>query len=152
MQIKKLNHGIEEDTIVAGEVLLLPTGHFSTRDTQIMQGIFQGIGHAGVRVYPVRQGETITDIIVKRGIHIDEVEALNPDVDLEHLSGGQTIHLPAGKFTQREKEVLQGIAPAELLSQRPPLANMASVVFTVSPLILIVAVLIARLRGGRSDS
>lgn len=105
MQIKKLNHGLEED-IVQGEVILLPTGHFSARDAQIMQGIFQGIGHAGVRVYPVREGETITDIIVKRGIHIDEVTALNPDIDLENLSGGQSIHLPAGKFTQREKEVL----------------------------------------------
>ncbi len=35
----------------------------------------------------MRSGEDIEDIISKRGITRDEVDALNPDVNLDRLSG-----------------------------------------------------------------
>jgi hypothetical protein len=53
-----------------------------------MQEILSGIG-AGYRLYPVRAGETIDDIISKRRITLDEMSALNPGVKLEKLAGRQ---------------------------------------------------------------
>ncbi len=44
-------------------------------------------GKGKFRAYPVRKGETIEDIIEKRGIKMHEVEALNEDVDLCALKG-----------------------------------------------------------------
>ena len=46
-----------------------------------------GIGPRSYRTYPVRSGEDITDIISKRGITREEVNALNPEVNLDRLSG-----------------------------------------------------------------
>ena len=46
-----------------------------------------GIGPRSYRTYPVRSGESIEDIISKRGIAREEVDLLNPDVNLSRLSG-----------------------------------------------------------------
>ena len=60
-----------------------------------------GIGPRTYRTYPVRSGENIEDIISKRGISRAEVNALNPEVNLDKLQGGaapawqpaaQTVH------------------------------------------------------------
>ena len=47
-----------------------------------------GIGPRTYRTYPVRSGENIEDIISKRGIARAEVDALNPEVNLDKLQGG----------------------------------------------------------------
>merc|ERR1711959_657664 len=63
-----------------------------------------------VRPYTVRKGEVIEDIIEKRGIKIEEVEALKEGVDLSSLKAYQVIKLPRNKYTEREKEMLVGAA------------------------------------------
>jgi len=45
-----------------------------------------GIGPRSYRTYPVRSGEDIMDIISKRSITREEVDALNPDMNLDKLS------------------------------------------------------------------
>lgn len=45
-----------------------------------------GIGPRTYRTYPVRAGESIHDIISKRSITRAEVDALNPEVNLDRLS------------------------------------------------------------------
>ena len=45
-----------------------------------------GIGRGTYRTYPVRAGESIKDIISKRNITRAEVDALNPEVNLDKLA------------------------------------------------------------------
>lgn len=42
----------------------------------------------GCRTYPVREGEVLSDIILKRNISREEMKALNPGVNLDKLTGG----------------------------------------------------------------
>ena len=81
----------------------------------------EGVGHQGVRVYPVRPGENLEGILGKRDIDLDEFLPLNPGFDVSRdLKGGEEIFLPAGHFTEREREVLKGIVPDELLYPHVP--------------------------------
>lgn len=69
--------------------------------------ILKGIKVSGPRIYPVRKGEAISDLLKARGIKFEEAAKLNPKLDLTKLKGGETILLPNGKYTQREKELLE---------------------------------------------
>ncbi|CAK0782839.1 hypothetical protein CVIRNUC_006034 [Coccomyxa viridis] len=107
-EIVALNHGIDPQNIQEKQTILIPAGKLSSRDKEILAGI----GPRSYRTYPVRSGEDISDIISKRGITRPEVDALNPDVNLDRLSAAQVIKLPAGKYTVREREMLSGVAGA----------------------------------------
>eukprot|EP00957_Ditylum_brightwellii_P116380 8877143-Ditylum_brightwellii.AAC.1 len=48
-----------------------------------------------VRPYTFRQGDSVAQVTRKRGLSVDEVKRLNPQIDLEHVSEGQTILLPS---------------------------------------------------------
>ncbi|KAK3253267.1 hypothetical protein CYMTET_37476 [Cymbomonas tetramitiformis] len=61
------------------------------------------------RPYTVRQGDWLTSIANKRGLGINEIRALNPGLDDDKIVPGQTILLPAGRFSQRDLEILSGI-------------------------------------------
>jgi len=65
------------------------------------------------------------DIIEPRGIAFEDVKRLNPGVNLGTFVNGETLLLPPGKYTAREKEMLQGcgILPAETVN---PLAVLVS--------------------------
>lgn len=92
--------------IEAGQTILIPGGNLSERDKLIISGIKRG---GATRKYPVRQGETLDDIITKRKITMEEIERLNPGMNLKKsLQPGATLLLPPDKFTTREKEALQG--------------------------------------------
>lgn len=110
-EVKSLNPKLKEHDIREGQTITLPSKYLSLRDLNILRGI----NLKGARSYPVREGETIGDIIGKRNITMDEVEKLNPNVDLKRLKEGQVIKLPAGKYTKREKEMMvgSGIVPSE---------------------------------------
>ena len=82
--ILSVNHGLKKDVIEEGQTILLPSSKLSERDREILDGVK---GKGKYRAYPVRKGETIEDIISKRGIKIAEVEALNEGVDLASLKG-----------------------------------------------------------------
>jgi len=43
-----------------------------------------------LRVYPVRKGESLDDVIKKRNITRDEIKELNPGVNLDKLKGEST--------------------------------------------------------------
>ena len=64
---------------------MLPAGKLSARDKEIIAGIGRSY-----RTYPVREGESIQDIIEKRQISMAEVEALNPETKLNALKGVQS--------------------------------------------------------------
>lgn len=55
-----------------------------------------------------------------RGIKIEELEKLNPGVNLDRLKPNQMIKLPARKYTLREREVLIGnnVLPPEFFSEK----------------------------------
>jgi hypothetical protein len=42
------------------------------------------------RVYPVRKGESLSDIIKKRNITVQEMKDLNPGVNVDRLKGGSS--------------------------------------------------------------
>eukprot|EP00891_Asterochloris_glomerata_P003591 jgi/Astpho2/3591/Aster-06888 len=92
----------------------MPGGKLSDRDHDILAGI----GPTTYRTYPVREGEVLSDIILKRNISREEMEALNPGVNLDKLTARQVIKLPAGKYTVREREMLtgSGLVPADFFT------------------------------------
>jgi len=80
-----LNHGLDPEYILEGQTILLPAGSLSSRDKEILGGI----GPRSYRTYPVRAGETIEAITKPRKISMEEVEALNPGMNLNKLEEGQ---------------------------------------------------------------
>eukprot|EP00884_Botryococcus_braunii_P020490 jgi/Botrbrau1/7124/Bobra.0143s0004.1 len=125
-ELLALNHDINEKALKAGQTIILPANKLSKRDKEILAGI----GKGKYRTYPARAGETINDIISKRNISRAEVDALNPDVNLNKLSANQIIKLPANKYTVREREMLQGTAnaPAEFFAPGNAFSNSIIVV------------------------
>jgi len=113
-EIISLNHGLIKDKIDEGQTILLPANKLSTRDKEILDGVKV----KGYRAYPVRKGEIIDDILSKRKIKREDADALNEGVDLDKLKEYQVIKLPANKFTEREREMLTGVAhvPSEFFS------------------------------------
>ncbi|KAK9845429.1 hypothetical protein WJX81_006262 [Elliptochloris bilobata] len=120
-QLTKLNHDRNPENLKEGQTILLPAGKLSFRDKEILAGI----GSGNYRTYPVRENETIADIISKRNITRAEVDALNQGVNLNKLGENQLIKLPAGKYTVREREMLTGTAgaPSEYFMPGNPFSN-----------------------------
>ena len=77
-----INPDVNPDTVGEGRTILLPASQLSARDREILNGI-----GTGYRVYPVRQGEIVKDIMSKRGITQAEMDSLNPGVNLDMLKG-----------------------------------------------------------------
>ncbi|GBF94956.1 hypothetical protein Rsub_07457 [Raphidocelis subcapitata] len=109
-QITSINHDANPDKVKEGQTILLPASGLSSRDKEILEGI-----GSVYRIYPVRKGEALADIIAKRSITRAEIEALNANIKLDKLKEGQLLKLPANKFTVREREMLigSGILPPE---------------------------------------
>ncbi len=82
-EIAAINPGLDLDKVADGQTILLPANRLSARDREILEGI-----GAGYRIYPIRAGETLEDVIAKRGITVEEMERLNPGVNLKKLKGG----------------------------------------------------------------
>jgi LysM repeat protein len=108
-----------------GETILLPAGKLSKRDSEIIAGITK-INQP--REYPTRKGETIGEIIGQRGISFEDVQRLNPGVNLGTFNAGERLKLPPGKYTTREKEMLQGerSSVVETVPRATPFARRAS--------------------------
>ncbi len=121
-EIMKNNKKKDGDAIKVGDTILLPAGKLSSRDTEIIDGI-EKINQP--RVYPTRKGESIMDIIEPRNIAFEDVKKLNPGVNLGTFNNGEKLKLPPGKYTVREREMLQGcgILPAETVN---PLSVLVS--------------------------
>lgn len=113
LEVTNINIGMDPAKIKEGATILLPSGNLSSRDREILQGI-----GTTYRVYPVRRGESLNDIISKRSIERVEVQGLNPGVNLDKLKENQLLRLPANRFTVREREMLigSGILPREFFS------------------------------------
>mmetsp|Transcript_38834 Transcript_38834/g.83627 ORF Transcript_38834/g.83627 Transcript_38834/m.83627 type:complete len:216 (+) Transcript_38834:33-680(+) len=109
-EILAMNPDVSASTVTVGKTILLPAGKLSQRDKEILGGIGRGY-----RVYPVRAGENLDDIISKRNISREEMEQLNPGTDLDSLKANMLLKLPTNKFTVREREMLIGsrILPPE---------------------------------------
>ena len=73
-----MNPEVSSANAVPGKTILLPAGKLSSRDKEILGGIGQSY-----RIYPVRDGETLSDIMSKRGITRQEIEVLNPGLDFQ---------------------------------------------------------------------
>lgn len=101
--ILAINPDLGSKEILEGQTILLPADKLSKRDKEILSGI--GPHH---RLYPVRGGETLNDIISKRNITQSEIESLNPGIDLKQLKANQLLKLPVNRFTVREREMLIG--------------------------------------------
>lgn len=78
-----MNPDVAGQKVTEGQTILLPASKLSARDKEILGGIEQG----NYRMYPVRKGETLDDIMSRRGITMEEMQSLNPGVDLQHLHG-----------------------------------------------------------------
>ena len=84
-EVLKLNPGLDPNNLKEGSSLTLPLGKLSARDRQILDGMRAG----NYRLYPVRAGERLDDILAKRGITMDEFVALNPDVNVNRVKGAR---------------------------------------------------------------
>ena len=113
-EIRKCN-ATKGSEIKVGETILLPAGKLSKRDNEIIEGITK-INEP--RIYPTRKGESIMDIIDARNIQFEDVKKLNPGVNLGTFNNGEKLKLPPGKYTVREREMLQGcgILPPETVN------------------------------------
>lgn len=78
-----MNPDLDPAKVKDGQTILLPAAQLSKRDKEILDGI-----GAGYRLYPVRAGEALNDIISKRNITLDELKSLNVDIDVTKLKGG----------------------------------------------------------------
>ena len=115
-EIRKINSKLSSGAEAkVGDTILLPAGKLSARDKDIIDGITK-INQP--RIYPTRKGESIMDIIEPRGIAFEDVKKLNPGVNLGTFVNGEKLKLPPGKYTVREREMLQGcgILPAETVN------------------------------------
>ena len=118
-EIRKINSKLSSGAEAkVGDTILLPAGKLSARDKDIIDGITK-INQP--RIYPTRKGESIMDIIEPRGIAFEDVKKLNPGVNLGTFTKGDKLKLPPGKYTVREKEMLQGAA-----SSRPRASTRCS--------------------------
>lgn len=113
LQITSINPDLNPDKVSEGQTILLPASGLSSRDKEILEGI-----GSVYRIYPVRKGEALSDVMTKRNITRAEMEALNANINLEKLKEGQLLKLPANKFTVREREMLigSGILPPEFFA------------------------------------
>ncbi|KAF8059666.1 hypothetical protein HT031_005074 [Scenedesmus sp. PABB004] len=64
-----------------------------------------------VRPYTLRKDDTIKTIAQKRGLTVQQLLAINPDVRPDAVAVGQTILLPAGTLSSRDREIMAGIGP-----------------------------------------
>ncbi|KAJ9517164.1 hypothetical protein QJQ45_009080 [Haematococcus lacustris] len=124
-QLINMNPDLNVSELSEGQTMLLPAGKLSLRDKEILDGI--GVAY---RLYPVRAGESLEDIILKRKISVEEVQSLNPNTNLQKLPSSPSLpgpaptaantllKLPANKFTVREREMLigSGIVPPEFFA------------------------------------
>ena len=127
-EVKRNNKGRSPSAdaeVKPGETILLPAGKLSKRDSEIIAGITK-INQP--REYPTRKGETIGEIIGQRGISFEDVQRLNPGVNLGTFNAGERLKLPPGKYTTREKEMLQGerSSVVETVPRATPFARRAS--------------------------
>ncbi|EFJ46239.1 hypothetical protein VOLCADRAFT_105599 [Volvox carteri f. nagariensis] len=112
-QILGINPDCKPDNVAEGQTILLPANKLSNRDKEILSGI-----GTTYRLYPVRAGETLSEVLSKRGISTAEFLALNPGVDIASIKDNQVVKLPIDKFTVREREMLigSGILPPEFFT------------------------------------
>jgi hypothetical protein len=138
--------------LTPGTALVLPAGRLSSRDRDILAGITPG-ARTRFRPYPVRKGETVADIAAKRGIRREELDALNPGVNLGKLRPNQVIKLPAGRFSTREREMLTGSAALPDAFFKGPLAGVpagAAGAFAVAAAAVVAGVLFRKARAGET--
>lgn len=81
-QILGINPDVKPGKVVEGQTILLPAQKLSDRDREILGGI-----GTTYRVYPIRAGETLSEVLSKRGISTDEFLRLNPGVDMKAVKG-----------------------------------------------------------------
>ncbi|GIL89512.1 hypothetical protein Vretimale_1924 [Volvox reticuliferus] len=112
-QILGINPDCKADNVAEGQTILLPANKLSSRDKEILSGI-----GTTYRLYPIRAGESLNDVLSKRGISVAEFQTLNPGVDINTIKDNQVIKLPIDKFTVREREMLigSGILPHEFFT------------------------------------
>lgn len=112
-QVLEFNVDLNPADFKEGVTILLPADKLSARDKEILDGI--GVNF---RLYPVRGGETMADIMGKRNISKEEMMALNPDLNLNKVKEHQMLKLPIDKYTVREREMLigSGILPPEFFT------------------------------------
>eukprot|EP01023_Acetabularia_acetabulum_P039999 TRINITY_DN3865_c0_g2_i3.p3 TRINITY_DN3865_c0_g2~~TRINITY_DN3865_c0_g2_i3.p3 ORF type:complete len:210 (+),score=47.37 TRINITY_DN3865_c0_g2_i3:143-772(+) len=65
-----------------------------------------------VRPYTVRKGDTLSSVAKKRGFTVEELLSLNDQINPDFLVEGQTLIVPAGKLSSRDKDILEGIGPS----------------------------------------
>lgn len=82
-QILELNPEVKPNAAVKdGQTILLPANKLSSRDKEILGGI-----GTTYRLYPIRAGETLSEVLSKRKISEAEILSLNPGLDLKHVKG-----------------------------------------------------------------
>lgn len=81
-QILGINPDCKVDSVAEGQTIVLPANKLSSRDKEILSGI-----GTTYRVYPIRAGETLSEVLSKRGISVEEFQKLNPSVEVDKIHG-----------------------------------------------------------------
>lgn len=62
-----------------------------------------------VRPYTLRQGDTLSSIAEKRDIDLNQLIKLNHEIDVNNVRADQTILVPVGKLSERDRMILDGM-------------------------------------------
>lgn len=62
-----------------------------------------------VRPYTLRQGDTLSSIAEKRDIDLNQLIKLNHEIDPNNVGADQTILVPVGKLSERDRLILDGM-------------------------------------------
>lgn len=101
--------------------------------------ILKGIAPVGPRLYPLRKGETVADVLAGRGVTLAEAKELNPSLNLARVKEGTVLRLPYGRYTTREKEMLSSVAPSSMLGLSKLTAPSTATLQTGGAVLLFIA-------------
>ena len=80
-----------------GQVIRIPDGSSQASDSQASPAVHAGISttQPGIADYTVRDGDTAYAIAGRLDMNLQDLRALNPELDLSNLHPGQKIRVPA---------------------------------------------------------
>lgn len=103
-ELLALNHELDPEQLDGNPSILVPQGSVSDSDRMVLANMKA----RRYRTYAVKRNESILDIIDSRNIAREEVDALNPEVDLENMAEHEIIKLPAHKYSPYEQHEMHG--------------------------------------------
>ena len=134
-EIKAANPSINaEGTIMAGQVLVIPEKKSSvqTSITQVQANEVVADNTPAADdtpkyklIYTVKKKETLYSISKQFGVTMDEILAINPNINPDKLKKGKTLYIP---YTQAELEAMKPVVVEEEIVTKEPVPVSAALI------------------------